>query len=282
MNTALVSNVSDTARWVATYRAWETARPEALFRDPLAARLAGEHGQAIAAMMPRQARSGWPLIVRTKLIDDLVMNAIAERCDCVINLAAGLDTRPYRMQLPPALRWIEADLPAMVEEKEQVLATEKPACRLSRYRVDLSDPEARAAFLDESLYGATRALVISEGLLIYLNEVVVRTLAIDLAARAAAQWWVVDLASPKLLQLIRRSMGVQLTNAPMIFAPENGVAFFEPLGWAPQDIRPLLSEAARLRRLPWFLHWLCWLPQTDPRQLGHARWSAVVRFARAA
>ena len=60
MNTALVSNVSDTARWVATYRAWETARPDALFHDPLAARLAGEHGPAIAAMMPRQARSGWP------------------------------------------------------------------------------------------------------------------------------------------------------------------------------------------------------------------------------
>jgi len=282
LNTTLVSNVSDTARWVATYRAWETARSEALFRDPLAARLAGKRGRAIAAMMPRQARSGWPLIVRTKLIDDLIMNAVAERCDCVINLAAGLDTRPYRMQLPPALRWVEADLPAMVEEKERVLATEKPVCRLSRYRVDLSDPEARAAFLDESLYGATRALVISEGLLIYLNEVVVRKLAIDLAARAAALWWVVDLASPNLLQLMRKTMGAQLTNAPMIFAPANGVAFFEPLGWAPQDIRPLLNEAARLHRLPWFLRWLCWLPQTDPRQLGHARWSAVIRFARGA
>jgi O-methyltransferase involved in polyketide biosynthesis len=58
MSTALVSNVSDTARWVATYRAWETARPDALFRDPLAARLAGERGQAITAMMPKQARSG--------------------------------------------------------------------------------------------------------------------------------------------------------------------------------------------------------------------------------
>jgi methyltransferase (TIGR00027 family) len=282
MSTALVSNVSDTARWVATYRAWETARPDALFRDPLAARLAGERGQAIAAMMPRQARSGWPLIVRTKLIDDLIMNAIAERCDCIVNLAAGLDARPYRLQLPQTLRWIEADLPAMMEEKERVLAAEKPICRLSRYRVNLSDPAARAAFLDESLYGATRALVISEGLLVYLNEAVVRTLAIDIAARAAAQWWVVDLASPSLLQLIRKTMGAQLSNAPMIFAPANGVAFFESLGWAPQEIQPLLSAGVRLRRLPWFLHWLSWLPQTDPRQLGHARWSAVVRFARAA
>jgi methyltransferase (TIGR00027 family) len=222
------------------------------------------------------------LIVRTKLIDDLIAKSISERCDCVINLAAGLDARPYRMKLPPELRWIEADLPAMVEEKERILAAEKPVCRLSRYRIDLADPAARAAFLDESLYGATRALVLSEGLLIYLNEVVVRTLAIDLAARAAAHWWVADLASPNLLQLMRKTMGAQLTNAPMIFAPANGVAFFELLGWAPQDIQPLLSEAARLHRLPWFLNWVSWLPRTDPRRLGRARWSAVVRFARAA
>jgi O-methyltransferase involved in polyketide biosynthesis len=48
----LISNVSDTARWVAVYRAWESARPDALFRDPLAGRLAGERGRAIAAAAP--------------------------------------------------------------------------------------------------------------------------------------------------------------------------------------------------------------------------------------
>jgi O-methyltransferase involved in polyketide biosynthesis len=46
-----VSNVSDTARWVAVYRAWESARPDALFDDPYAQSLAGERGQAIAALM---------------------------------------------------------------------------------------------------------------------------------------------------------------------------------------------------------------------------------------
>src|SRR6185369_17641435 len=50
MAAPLVSNVSDTARWVATYRAQETARPDALFKDPFAERLAGERGRAIAAV----------------------------------------------------------------------------------------------------------------------------------------------------------------------------------------------------------------------------------------
>jgi O-methyltransferase involved in polyketide biosynthesis len=38
----LVRNIADTARWVAWFRAQETLRPDAVFRDPLAARLAGE------------------------------------------------------------------------------------------------------------------------------------------------------------------------------------------------------------------------------------------------
>ncbi|HEY2739416.1 MAG TPA: class I SAM-dependent methyltransferase, partial [Thermoanaerobaculia bacterium] len=42
-----IDNVSDTARWVAVYRAMETARPDAIFRDPFADRLAGERGHQI-------------------------------------------------------------------------------------------------------------------------------------------------------------------------------------------------------------------------------------------
>jgi len=58
---------------------------------------------------------------------------IAEQCqqgvDMVVNLAAGLDTRPYRMALPPALEWVEVDLPGIVSYKEEILASEKPDVR---------------------------------------------------------------------------------------------------------------------------------------------------------
>ena len=144
----LISNVSDTARWVAVHRAWETARPDALFSDPLAARLAGEQGKAIAALAPRATRNGWPMVVRTRLIDDLIMSSLRDNCDCVVNLAAGLDTRPYRLQLPPSLNWIEADLEGMIEEKNKLLDGETPVCRLRRERVDLTDATQRADFLD--------------------------------------------------------------------------------------------------------------------------------------
>lgn len=280
MSEPLVSNVSDTARWVAVYRAWESARPDALFSDPFADRLAGERGRAIAALAPRQTRSGWPLIIRTKLIDDLVLASIQEGCDCVLNLAAGLDTRPYRLPLPPSLSWIEADLPGLVEEKEALLAGEKPVCRLSREKIDLADPARRAAFLDQVVRDSSKILVITEGLLAYLDQDVVRSIGRDLAARPAFRWWMMDVLSPAILRMVQRTMGKNLANAPLQFAPPDGVAFFEALGWKARDIRSLLREAVRFRRAPFSLRLFAFLPEPNPRNPGKARWSAVVRFGR--
>ena len=63
-----VRNVSDTARWVAIYRAMESERPDALFRDPYARRLGGERGEAIVRAMPRGRSMAWPMIVRTAVM----------------------------------------------------------------------------------------------------------------------------------------------------------------------------------------------------------------------
>jgi methyltransferase (TIGR00027 family) len=281
MSASPISNVSDTARWVAVYRARESARPDALFHDPYAQLLAGERGQAIAAFMPRQARNGWPMIARTKLMDDLILATVELGCDCVVNLAAGFDTRPYRLEVPSSLRWIEADLPALTEEKEQLLKDAQPRCQLRRIKVDLADSSARAAMLNEAVGSSTDVLVITEGLLLYLDEAQVRSLAMDLGAQAGVRWWILDLASRALLEMMKRSMGPQLANAPMKFGPINGVAFFENLGWRATHVQSVLRAASRFRRLPWTLKLFGFLPEPNPRNPGRAPWSAVVQLGRA-
>lgn len=282
MSASPISNVSDTARWVAVYRARESARPDALFHDPYAQLLAGERGQAIAALMPRQARNGWPLVARTKLMDDAILATIAQGCDCVVNLAAGFDTRPYRLDLPASLRWIEVDLPALTEEKELLLKDAEPRCQLRRIKVDLADSGARVAMLREAVGPSTGSLVITEGLLVYLDEAQVRSLAMDLIAQAGIRWWMLDLASPSLLKMMAKSMGPQLANAPMKFGPANGVAFFEDLGWRAMQVQSVLRAAARFRRLPWGLKMFGFLPEPNPRNPGRAPWSAVVQLGREA
>jgi methyltransferase (TIGR00027 family) len=279
-NGPVVSNVSDTARWVAVYRAWESARKDALFHDPFAERLAGEQGKAIAALVPRAARNGWPMVARTKLIDDLVLASIREGCDRVLNLAAGLDTRPYRLELPSSLGWVEADLPAMIDEKERLLQGERPRCRLSREKVDLADPAARSAFLSRVTAGAARVLVLTEGLLVYLGEEVVRSFSGDLQAVDPIHWWMLDVMSPAVMEMMNRGMGSTLSQAPLRFAPPNGLAFFESLGWVVRDAPSVFKTAAQHRRLPWMLRPFALLPEPDPRNLGRARWSAVVRLER--
>jgi methyltransferase (TIGR00027 family) len=275
-----VSNVSDTARWVAVYRAVESARPDAVFDDPYADRLSGERGRQIVESVPRMMRSGWWMVARTKTIDDLIVDAIRAGCDRVLNLAAGLDTRPYRLDLPADFQWVEADLPALVAEKEQLLAGETPRCHLTRYPVDLADPEARDRFLIEALTGAAKALVLTEGLLMYLEPADVDDLSRALA-RLEVAWWMLDLAGPGLKKAMNENSRGLLRNAPFKFAPPDGVGYFEDRGWRVGEVESVFVVAHRLRRLPWFLRLTARLPQPDPRQPPRLRpWSAVVRLTR--
>ena len=230
----LISHVSDTARWVATYRAVESARPDALFHDALADRLAGERGRAIVAAAPRTIRNGWWLVARTKVIDDVIIEAIGDGCDKVLNLAAGLDTRPYRLDLPPDFTWVEADLPQLLAEKEQALADQRPRCRLTRHAVDLADPAARDAFLNEELAGATKALILTEGLLMYLEDSDVVALSAAFK-RPEVAWWMLDFAAPGLQKRMNKKTRGLMKSAPFKFAPANGLAYFEDLGWRARD-----------------------------------------------
>jgi methyltransferase (TIGR00027 family) len=275
----LITHVSDTARWTALYRATESARTDALFRDPLAERLAGEQGRAIVAKAPLTSRSGWWLVARTKIIDDAIFQAIADGCDRVLNLAAGLDTRPYRLDLPTDFPWIEADLPQMLEQKAELLADQVPRCRLTRSAVDLADPVAREAFLDKALHGANNVLVLTEGLLMYLEDADVTALS-EALNRPEVGWWMFDFVGPGLKRLMNKKVEGLAQNAPFVFAPDNGLAYFEDLGWRVLESESLMAAAKRFRRLPVFMWPALWGPQPNPRHPGKRPWSATALLTR--
>ncbi len=128
----LVRDISDTARWAAFHRAVETERPDAVFRDPLARRLAGSRGEAMHNALETGNRPDWPWVVRTHLYDQFIADQIAQGADMVVNVAAGLDARPYRMELPATLHWIEIDLPGILDYKEDILRDQTPRCVLER------------------------------------------------------------------------------------------------------------------------------------------------------
>lgn len=91
----LIRSISDTARWVAYHRATESDRRDAIFRDPRA--------RSAASSTTTLGRSLFVPIFSTRPFRGLLSR---EPIEMVVNLAAGLDSRPYRIELPASLQWI--------------------------------------------------------------------------------------------------------------------------------------------------------------------------------
>jgi O-methyltransferase involved in polyketide biosynthesis len=134
---------------------------------------------------------------------------VRQGVDLVVNLAAGLNTRPYRMTLPAELTWIEVDLPEILDYKEEILGTEKPACMVERVRLDLADRAARRALFATLGKRSSRGLVISKGLIIYFSAEEAGALAEDIANVASFEHWAVDIASPGLLALLQKNTNAE-------------------------------------------------------------------------
>jgi O-methyltransferase involved in polyketide biosynthesis len=243
-----IQHVSDTALLVAACRALETARADGLVRDPFAERLAGPRGDAIL-----HGITGWQLMcfgvgVRTRFLDDLVVETIArENIEVVLSVGAGLDTRPWRLELPPDLRWIEADFPEMLSYKTRAMEAEEPKCRLERVPADVTDQAQRAALFAAG--AGVPTLMITEGLLMYLAGAAVEALATE-AARHGIRRWLLDSSSLDLARRMGWDAGCALAN---VRAPGHlqGAALLDTVranGWSQLCFRSYSRDAAEVAR----------------------------------
>ena len=276
---SLIHNISDTAKWVAIFRAEESERPDAIFHDSFARRLAGEKGEQIANAIEFSRQNSWSFVARTYLFDEYIKQHVEQGYDAIINLAAGLDTRPYRMDLSSSLKWIEVDLPGIILEKEKILANEKPNCELKRIQLDLSDQKVRLKLFKKLNEEIDKALIVSEGLMIYLTAKEASTLSSDLSSKKNFRRWLFDMQSPGLLVMARERMGSALkgSNAEFQFAPEEGEEFFLKYGWRILESKSLLKTAASLNRLNEEMMKFSAIPEPEGPK-GQFPWSGVCLF----
>ena len=278
-DTPAIRNVSDTALWVAVYRALESERPDALFRDPYARRLAGERGLAIVDALPFGRSMGWSVVVRTAVLDELILRYVDAGARTVLNLGAGLDTRAFRLDLPPALRWLDVDLPDVVAHRRDCLGTAVAACRHAHVEADLRRAdERRRVFAEAALDGPV--VVVTEGLLIYLAPEQVAELATQLRSEPAMRWWLADLVTPVLQRTVGMVWSRQLdaADAAFRFAPADAEVFFGHLGWRESEFHSTWTDSIRLGRAApsaWFWNrWRQWSPWVAESALN--RMSGVV------
>ena len=244
----LMENISDTARWIAYVRALESDRPDALFHDPYSRQLAGDVGEAIARDIGDLELIARGIAVRTAVLDRLLLELLQqEEVELVLNIGSGLDTRPWRLAMPPGLRWLDVDLPAILGHKAGVVRPEQARCRYDALAANILDPSQRAAVLAHCAT-VRRVLVVTEGLLVYLKPSDVEALARALRDKSSCLWWLTDLTGPRALQMLRRVWEPRLRGVQFRFAPADSVAFFARLGWREQSFHSSQEEARRLNR----------------------------------
>jgi methyltransferase (TIGR00027 family) len=176
----LASSVGTTATMVAAARALATAEPDALINDPFAAPLVRAVGIDFFTGLvdghmpdgsgdrPREVqRMATSLAVRTRFFDEFFAAQASPR-QAVI-LAAGLDSRAYRLAWPPGSTVYEVDQPQVVDFKTATMSAlgAEPATRRRTVSIDLRNdwPNAlRHNGFDEGQPAAWSA----EGLLMYL------------------------------------------------------------------------------------------------------------------
>jgi methyltransferase (TIGR00027 family) len=157
-----------TAAWTASVRALENTRTDALFNDPWAAALAGPAGEAWIAQ--RTPDSVQPIVLRTRFFDDFLLQSIQHSAlQQVVLMAAGLDTRAYRLPWPESTRLFELDQAPVLEHKEMVLgaAGARAGCVRICVAADLTLPWEQA-LIESGFSPHQPSIWLLEGILFYL------------------------------------------------------------------------------------------------------------------
>ena len=230
MSTSSARALTVTAQYTAAVRARESERTDALFSDPLAALLAGEEGFAWLDRLGPSATL-WP-VIRTRFLDDLLRNVPLKQ---VVLVAAGFDTRAYRLPWAEGTCLYEIDQPDVMQHKDSVLTAAGlvPQCRRIPLSADLRKPWAD--LLIAAGFSADQPAVwIVEGLLMYLDRAAAQHVT-EAASRLAGSGSCLGLDLPE------RSLG-----GPEVADPKQ---WLWSLGWK-AVVRELPEVAASYGRPP--------------------------------
>lgn len=193
--------VSRTSQMMAAIRAIETENPDGLFADPYAAQLAGAETIAeVELKFKEYEERGMPVVVvRTRFFDDFMMSEVSQLKQVVI-LAAGMDTRAFRLAWPAETCIYELDRPEVLETKESILENVSPKCQRYAIAADFAQPWS-SKLLAAGFKSEEPSLWLLEGLLYYLSETEVKELLKTISELSAIGSRLgADLVNTKLLE----------------------------------------------------------------------------------
>ncbi len=164
--------IAKTSLLTAAMRAMETKRNEGdgrLFSDPYAELLAGKEGLALLQKALAESGEQPAIAVRTQFMDEKIKEAIKNGVRQIVILAAGMDTRAYRLSLPKGTRVFELDRQEVLDYKQEKLSKLQPHCARQTLAVDLRE-EWHNKLLQAGLSRTEQTLWLVEGLIMYLDK----------------------------------------------------------------------------------------------------------------
>jgi len=256
----LASSVGATATMVAAGRAMATRDDRRLIDDPFAEPLVRAVGIEFFVDMldgrldPAAFGDGGPervqamiagMAMRTKFFDDYFRDATVGGIRQVVILAAGLDSRAYRLGWPPGSVVYEVDQPAVIEFKSATLADLGAQSTATRRTVGIDLREDWPTALQQAGFDpAAPTAWLAEGLLIYLPPQAQDRLLDTITGLSAPGSAVATEAVPGLadfdaarareMSATLRERGLALDMAALIYpGPRNAVVdYLASLGWA--------------------------------------------------
>lgn len=148
------------------------------------------------------ASNQYLVALRAKQLDTWCADFLGRHPDAVVmHLGCGLDGRAFRLDVPPAVRWFDLDQPSVIELRRRLYD------ETERYRMigsSVTDP----GWLDRIPTGHP-ALVVAEGLLMYVDESGVRQLFAHLLDRfdcGELQFDTLSALAPALSKVLTRGI----------------------------------------------------------------------------
>jgi methyltransferase (TIGR00027 family) len=238
----------------AAARARESERADRLFEDPWAAALAGEEGfeflEQEEALHPNRPKAAF--VVRHRFFDDFLLERAVDGLRQVVLVAAGLDTRAFRLAWPPGVQVFELDQPGVLSYKQAILeeARARAACERKTVAVDLRDDWA-PALLDAGYEPMEPVVWLAEGLLFYLPETAVCEL-LDTTARLSCVGSALGTDTLPSAMLDAASLQAWMrfyadARAPLVFGIDRPEELLAEHGWHPtsRSYRDLAADLGR-------------------------------------
>jgi methyltransferase (TIGR00027 family) len=238
--------ISKTAFYCCGVRMRDAEGPSPVCGDSYARLFMNEEGLRILAAFDDEPRPNASNVARHRVIDDIIRRELAADPKLlVVIIGAGFDTRAYRLK---GGAWVELDEPQVIAYKEERLPASECENELRRIPIDFSAESLEEKFAPFA--GRGRALVVVEGVFMYLDEGAIRELLLTLHRLFPRHTLVCDLMNRRFFEKYGQTINKKISGmgAPFRFTVDDPERVFLEGGYRRASKISVIEKSVEFQR----------------------------------